>query len=291
MESEAELIDNLTYSFTFRPKGGLTHSLKSLLLKYVQKQSFAVLVYEKEAEECHAHGQIFYEKPTKKQTIERYFERLIKKHCPDSIKKYAVKVKPAYNDDFVENYLLNNANKTGDKSEVAYKNMPSDTSVYYPSQEQQQQFIKKKQLKKIEYNQKITNLVKNYKKSKYKEYTRIESIIYFLHECSFIEHDIQIPKDAKCRRNLADTVYMTFIGKDATYADIISEWGVQDDDEDVPLQKLTTKNCNNAQLQHSEKDKKVVNHYDDYYIHIDKNSKNEVNEIIQLFKSDTPLYP
>ena len=151
METEAMPVNNLTYSFTLRPKDGLTHSIKSDLLTYMKKQPFSFLVYEKEGMECHAHGQVFYNKETNKNTLDRALDRILKKNKVDYIKKYAICVKPAYNDDFINNYLLNNDDKVNDKSEVAYKNMPSDTSIYYPNKTQQEEYQEKAKLKKLSY--------------------------------------------------------------------------------------------------------------------------------------------
>lgn len=240
MESEAR-----SYAFSFRPKYGLTPSLKSELLKYCKKLKYALLIYEKEGEACHAHGQVFYSSPKNKFTLDRYLDRLLKKQKVEYIKKYAINIKPAYNDDWCNKYLLNNASKVDDKSEVAYKNMPSDTSDYYPTQEQQEQFQNAAKLKKIQYNERITNLVKKFKKSKFAIYEKPEAIAIFLHNLTFIENEAQIPKDNRCRRNLQEQVWYSLIGKKASYKDIVTEWGHATYEHDIEnhLETDTSKIC------------------------------------------------
>lgn len=130
-----------SFAITIRPRHGVDNKIESKFMKWIQKQDYGICVAEKEHEERHLHIQTFHDKPKAKGDVAKQMARLQQQSDQyyDEVSERVCKkgVKVAYNDDFHKNYLLNNPEKSEDKTEILYKKLPKDTSLYYPSEEYQ----------------------------------------------------------------------------------------------------------------------------------------------------------
>lgn len=123
-----------SWSFTINLKDqDFEGEIQDKFHKWLMKQDYAFAVIEKcQDGKRHAHAQIWNESPSKKGDISRSVSRMISKYSPQSILFRALKVCITYNDGYA-NY------QEKDIIETIIDNPPSgDTSIYYPSQEEQQ---------------------------------------------------------------------------------------------------------------------------------------------------------
>lgn len=101
--------------------------------KWLKKQDYAWGVVEHDnSGKRHAHAQIWNENPSKKGDISRSASRMIAELHPNSVIFRALKVVIAYSDGFSEY-------QEKDIIDTIIDNPPTgDTSIYYPSEEEQQ---------------------------------------------------------------------------------------------------------------------------------------------------------
>ena len=99
-----------SFGITLRTQEGIPDELANRFDRWIRKQQYGAYVFEKEdtPAEKHIHAQVWYDEPRTKGSIHRQMTRLIKETCHPStyIIKYAVCVKIAYNDDFLEQYMV-----------------------------------------------------------------------------------------------------------------------------------------------------------------------------------------
>lgn len=102
---------------------------KAQVAKWLQKQPYAAWVYEKEGSDEHVHAQIWLEEARTKGNVMKPLARMLARcYMPeDYVLKIAIVIKPAYNDDFVEEYMAKDGG-------LEYCCPPDDTTEYYPSQ-------------------------------------------------------------------------------------------------------------------------------------------------------------
>lgn len=127
-----------SYAFTVRPLNGLSTSTEDALLKWLALQHHGFAAIEKESEERHMHGQVFYETPKSKgdlnKQLERICSRTIDNWSPAQTRVLRRGTKIAYSDDWIDTYLAKEDN-------IIFNNPPEESDEYYPSQEEQQATI------------------------------------------------------------------------------------------------------------------------------------------------------
>lgn len=132
-----------SFAFTIRPTLGITDSTVEATITWLKKVHGAFAVLEKEADERHLHGQVWYEKPVKIGDLNKQLKRICERTIEDwNAKQKVVLVKGtkfAFNDDFVENYCLKE-----DDPRIKINTMPDNTDEYYPSKEEQDKIQKDK---------------------------------------------------------------------------------------------------------------------------------------------------
>ncbi len=226
------------FAFTFRPHpmDGLNSSFNLWLKTYLQKQDFCFLVQEKQDEKAHYHGVIMNKVSKTKYSIYRAFSRYIESHktnFPNTIPKHAIKIDYCYNDDWVNVYLdpdnadskIKFGHKQEDYSEVKIKNLPKDTSTFYPTQEEQLKFqqMKNKEMKRK--NELYIDLAEKFESSKYRGYKYPEAVSAFLFDLSYKEHELPLLRDKRASRTLSEKVFYTLIADTATLNDKIDMFG------------------------------------------------------------------
>lgn len=123
-----------SYAVTISTVEDVENELQKRLVKWLKKQDFAYGVIEHDSQGVrHAHFQVWYnEEGREKGTIKKPLKNIIEKYAPLSKPHIAIKIKIAYNDDWLEEYLQK------DIIELLIDNVPSGTDEFYPSQEEQE---------------------------------------------------------------------------------------------------------------------------------------------------------
>ena len=132
-----------SFGITLRTKVGINEKCVKAFDLWIKKQKYGAYVFEKEGSEKHIHAQIWIEEKRTKGNVMKPLVALLRRcYNPDDfIAKIACVVKPAYNDDFLDEYMQ----KDG---ELEYSNPPKDTSPYYPTEEEQAKFMEISESKK-----------------------------------------------------------------------------------------------------------------------------------------------
>lgn len=132
----------MSFAITVRPKNGLHKEYDTAVIKWIKKQKYGAYVHEMEDEARHLHAQIWIDETRQKDRndIRKALFRIAEKYDPDwsgaSKKVLSQGVKYAYNDDFVDKYCTK-------ENEIEYMKMPLDTSIYYPTPEEQEEIKRK----------------------------------------------------------------------------------------------------------------------------------------------------
>lgn len=117
---------------TFEPVEG---EFQKWILNYLKKCDYSYAVIEGgpgTGKERHCHFQTWYEEPIEKGSLKRSLKRAIEKYCPESKPHIALRIKIAYNDDWLEEYM------TKEVTELMIDSVPTGTADYYPSKEEQE---------------------------------------------------------------------------------------------------------------------------------------------------------
>lgn len=234
-----------SFSFTFRPLNGVVEGgeLEKRVIKMCKKH-YAVLVYEKEEESRHLHGQVWLQKP---QTLGDFKKACLRiqsatdpdwndnsKHCLMNGKN----IRMCWDDNFVDKYLSKEDGVDGINWLI--NNRPSETSVYYPTQEQQEQFkdkanaVDKKFHKwKVDYEEWIE---RNPEIHTYTQLDRKVAIARFLSTMMFREKKYMVVIDErKCKQN-SNALFQYVYPKDASYYQFLGS-----DDAEIHRDMMETK--------------------------------------------------
>ena len=230
-------MDYNAIAFTFRPYGGATANCEceDKIIDWVKKQDYGFLVAEKEGPERHYHGQLFWNKPRKKDSVRKFFKNHLKtyesKYVGTNI-KVAVNIKGAVNDGFINDYILDNSSKSNDKCEILVNNIPEDTSKYYPDIDvveklSEYNLAKDKTLYELEkqYHEFIINNMEEFihpssyhgaiENSLYhwKNYDTYYHVMRFCLNIWFVDRTRIVPKRKIDRLEFCKTLYYYIIGK------------------------------------------------------------------------------
>lgn len=125
-----------SYAATISLPTDFIGEIQEYFIKWLKKQDYAYGVVELDGSgKRHAHFQIWNEEPSVKGDKFKSPKREIAKLHPDAILKHAVKIKIAYNDDYINYMDKDNPEYYGN---MLINNIPAgDTTRYYPSEEEQ----------------------------------------------------------------------------------------------------------------------------------------------------------
>lgn len=234
-------MDYNAIAFTFRPYGGATANCEreEKIIEWVKKQDYGFLVAEKEGSERHYHGQLFWNKGRKKDSVRKFFKNHLKTYESEYVGtniKVALNIKGAVNDSFIEDYIKDNDNKSNDKSEILVENLPEDTSKYYPSDEEVEKLseynlAKDKTLYELEkqYHEYIIYNIDEFihpdahygaihnNLYHWKKYDEYYHVMRFCLNIWFVERSRIVPKRKIDRLEFCKTLYYYIIGKNNSH--------------------------------------------------------------------------
>lgn len=222
--------DYKSLAFTWRPKDGVSaHSEEETnIIKWVKAQKYYFLIAEKDENDRHLHGQLFFEKPRKKDSLRKFFKDHLKRFplkYEGTLLKVALNIKQAVNNEFIENYLKNNKDKICDKSVILAESLPDNYEDFYPEDEE---IIKLEEFNKAK-DKTLFNLEKEYYeffennpmywtvRSKnsfvWKNYDDYYHVVVFLSDVWYISRSRIVPKRKIDRLELAKTLFCYIQGK------------------------------------------------------------------------------
>ena len=123
-----------SFAVTISTVEDIQDKLQERIVKYLKKQDYAYGVIEHDSQGVrHAHFQLWYEgEGREKGTLRKPLNKIIEQYAPLSKTHIAIKIKIAYNDDWLTEYLQK------DIIEKLIDNVPTGTDNYYPSEEEQE---------------------------------------------------------------------------------------------------------------------------------------------------------
>lgn len=132
-----------SFGITVRTRVGMNEKFIGNFDTWIKKQTYGAYVFEKEDAERHIHAQIWLSEERTKGNVMKPLRKMLDRcYLPDEyIAKHAICIKPAYNDDFIDEYCQKDNN-------LEFANIPDNTSEYYPSEEEQAKFMELSENKK-----------------------------------------------------------------------------------------------------------------------------------------------
>jgi len=209
--------------FTIRPKGGLTGDLETALKNWIIKQPFYAYNIEMEDEARHLHCQVFYPEKKSKGDLTKALFRIQSKYdidwSPASKKVLSSGVKVAYNDKFLEYMMKDNP--------LIECCIPEDTSIFYPSEEEQLRVQRKSNSVNTRYDHYKDLFLKSefyseddheYDKSHITGKLRVAN---WLAHVMFKEKSITVVQDSRLRQQIINS--LTFYVYDVSGYELLSE--------------------------------------------------------------------
>lgn len=207
-----------SWAFTIRPRNGFPKTLDDKVIDWAKRQDGAFLCFEKDGIERHIHGQIWTDIPREKGTVNRSIERLCANHIDewDTAQSVVLRrgTKIAYNDDYITEYLSKEDN-------ILYNNPPEDTSLYYPTQEEQDKVIRKSNAVDTHYHQMNEDLKEYMEKHEITKITTKFQVATFLNDMIYISKKYKVIKQKKDRTDLCNNLYYYHIQSKNSWTEFI----------------------------------------------------------------------
>ncbi len=209
-----------SFAFTIRPSNGVENNgdlEKSVILYLSKYQGF--LVSEKEGHERHLHGQIFFEKPKRKFDINKQLNLICQRNISewnlDQQRVLHSGTKVAYSDDWYCQYTNKEC-----ESELVYSDMPTSTTEYYPSPEEQNRVMARSHavdktfhhLKEMYEEDPV--VVHNIKKNAPSQ----DQIREWLYVQMYVKKKIRVIEDRRKFNQRASSLYHYIISNEGTYS-------------------------------------------------------------------------
>ena len=191
-----------SYAITISPSIEVEGKIQKDLTAWINKQPYAFAVIEGGAgkeQKRHLHAQVFYEEPREKGSLTKALKRIVLANDAEAKTHIAVKVKIAYNDDFIDEYM------TKDITELIRDEIPAEASEYYPSEEEQQ---------KVKQRSNATDPTYHYWKELYEDYEdkkenpELADIARFMANMMFVEKKIKVISDKRHRVEKTKSLWM-----------------------------------------------------------------------------------
>lgn len=199
-------------TFTIRPRHGvpLDTQLETLIIKYLTKHA-GFLCSEKEDEDRHLHGQVFWNTDRGKTSAELkkilldYTEKALGINLSPDEKIHGFKIKIAYSDEWYSTYCQK-------EDGMLYTNMPPDTKDYYPTQEEQEKALQKYHA----VDKKYYNLQQKWlEQNNNKQPKQLKDISSFIYNSMFVTGTMHVIECPKKRNQLVKCLY-EYILKDSS---------------------------------------------------------------------------
>ena len=239
------VVKQKSFFITIRPPAGnnplrnLNSSFETKILSAYKTADFFKVVSEKSGHERHLHGQVWFEEKKTKSDIKRKFTRICEKELwwSAEAKRHTINIKLC-SDDVLDNYCEENDLKLAgdDESCLLSEKSPLITSGYYPTEAEQEQFIKKANAVDpkfnnwedlwLEYEHKVDN-------------PELEDIATFLGDMMFKSRKIQVIVDAKARQQNCKCL-LAYIQKNAS-----TKLFLTTEENNIRLQKIENLHAEN----------------------------------------------
>lgn len=191
-------------TFTIRPLHGVPTdcAIHNLLIKYLKKHS-GFLCIEGEAENRHLHGQVLWDTDRGKTPSELkkilldYTEKGLGRSLSPDEKIHSIKVKIAYSDEWYATYCQKEDN-------MMFTNMPKDTTLYYPTEQEQE----KAQARALAVDKKYFNLEEKYLEMNNNTPPKtLKDISHFIYDSMFVSRTMHVIEDPKKRNQLIKCLF------------------------------------------------------------------------------------
>lgn len=199
------MTNSKSFGITIRTRVGINEQFSTNFDRWIKKQPFGAFVYEKEAHERHIHAQIWLAEPRTKGNVMKPLRKMVERcYQPDEyVLKHAICIKPAYNDDFIEEYCQKDGN-------LEYAKIPDSTTDYYPTEEEQAKFLEMSENKKNwTLWKELSELWDEHGFESINEYT----VSKFLAEMMFVKKLIKVEMDDRKRRQMC-TTFTAYLSND-----------------------------------------------------------------------------
>lgn len=217
-----EMAKYRSYCITISTLEPVEGEAQKTLTNWLKKQDYAYGVIEGgegKEQERHLHAQVWYESAREKGTLNKALKRIVEKHFPESKPHIAIKIKIAYNDDFLEKYMTKDpTEKVIDLVPLEQKTIEVDkygefgekeTKIifrkdYYPTQEEQDKVKAKSKVIDHKMNQ-LEELFYEWvgeEPEPDNELLKKAQVSRFLSDMMYRSRKIKVPTDMKIQRNL-----------------------------------------------------------------------------------------
>ncbi|AXH75927.1 MAG: putative replicase [Circoviridae sp.] len=201
-----------SFALTIRPLNGFTAETEKRVLAWLQRQDHGIAVIEMDGTPGrHLHAQIWSKSSKTKSSVKTSLQRICKATIPgwDPCQERVLNqgVKFAYNDDFYQEYLLDNDDKP-DPVNIIYDDIPGDRTEFYPTKEQQESFKAKTNAVDKKYHH-YSELYRNYAKLHGYPVERPKKwmIFEFLGDACCGSKTINVPRDDRTFKATATWLY------------------------------------------------------------------------------------
>lgn len=192
-----------SFAITIRPKSGVKGDYDAQMTAYIKKQLYSAYVYEGEAESRHIHAQIFFDKPKRKNDVQKQLCRIAERTDPDwstaSRKVLVSGVKVAYNNSFLDNYMSK-------ENECEFYNPPLKPDEYYPSESEQEAVMARANAKDDFYHH-LKELWGDHELVSDHPSLQLEEVSEWVFEQMYVEKTIKTIPDTKRRKLLVQNLY------------------------------------------------------------------------------------
>lgn len=214
-----------SFGITVRPLNGLSPETEKRITSWLKKQDYALAVIEMDGTPArHLHAQIWTQSAKTKSSIKTTLQRICKATIegwnPSQERVLNQGVKFAWNDNFYQEYLLDNPAKP-DPVNIIYDNIPEDRTQFYPSLEQQETFKAKANAVDKKYHH-LQELYKIYAKSHgyHGKCTKKWMVFEFLGDACCGSKTINLPKDDRTFKATATWLYRYMTNR---YNDLLTQ--------------------------------------------------------------------
>lgn len=178
------------------------------ILKKIGSYEFHHAVAEKEGVSRHLHFQLWLSDPKRIGDVKKAFTRICEKEewWDVAHKINCIKARSCYND-WYDGYCSGNEEKSNDFTEILLSNVPPITSIYYPTDAEQQAIMDKSNA--VDKNMfHLETLWNDWKLSRPSlKLSDKEEVAFFLSDMMFSSRKIRVIQDAKKRKELCVSLH------------------------------------------------------------------------------------
>jgi len=198
-----------SYAFTLRPLNGvpLNSTIEQKAMKLVEKYN-GFLVAEKEAQERHLHGQLFFPNGKRKYDLAKVLINIQECQSPAEVRVLKGGIKIAYNNDFYTDYT----NKPD--SIMLIDKFIDNPQDYYPTEDEQEKVRNRARATDAKYH----HLKELWEEQEGTACLTQQNITLYLYRLMYVDKKINVISDKKCFNQTAKSMFH-YIAADMKYAE------------------------------------------------------------------------